>query len=186
MLYELVVNKKFAFSKFAAIQPAAFLLPLVVDFCQTFSWLLCENDIWEAIQKQPSLGVLIIRCSENMQQIYGRTNVPKCDFNKVALGEDTRWNISFRLFHETQFNVYFITFNLISWNSYKIYKKEASANYDRKKMNTEEDQVFSLLLIEHIFSKKATKQKTTRKRSLCVKPRLKNCMYTSAFNLRSW
>ena len=34
------------------------------------------------------------------------------------------WNISFRLFHETQFNVYFITFNLISWNSYKICKKE--------------------------------------------------------------
>ena len=64
-------------------------------------------------------------------------------------------------------------------------KKEASTNYDRKKMNTKENQVFSLLLIEHIFSKKATKQKTTRKRSLCVKPRLKNCMYTSAFNLRS-
>ena len=62
-----------------------------------------------------------------------------------------------------------------------MYRKEASANYDRKKMNTEEDQVFSLLLIEHIF----TKQKTTRKRSLWVKPRLKNCMYRSAFNLRS-
>ena len=25
------------------------------------------------------------RCSENMQQIYRRTPVPKCDFNKVAL-----------------------------------------------------------------------------------------------------
>ena len=24
------------------------------------------------------------RCSENMQQIYSRTLMPKCDFNKVA------------------------------------------------------------------------------------------------------
>ena len=74
--------KKFVFSKFAAIQPAALLFPLVADFFQTFSWLLRENDIWEAIQKQPSRGVLIKKCSENMQQIYRRTNVPKCDFNK--------------------------------------------------------------------------------------------------------
>ena len=33
-------------------------------------------------------------------------------------------NISFGLFHETQFNVHFITFNLISWNSYKIWKRK--------------------------------------------------------------
>ena len=36
-------------------------------------------------QKQPSRGVLRKRCSENMQQIYRRTSMPKCDFNKVAL-----------------------------------------------------------------------------------------------------
>ena len=35
-------------------------------------------------QKQPSRGVLSKRCSENMQQIYRRTPMPKCDFNKVA------------------------------------------------------------------------------------------------------
>ena len=28
--------------------------------------------------------VLIKRCSENIQQIYKRTPMPKCDFNKVA------------------------------------------------------------------------------------------------------
>ena len=37
-----------------------------------------------AIHKQPSWGVLRKRCSENMQQIYKRTPVPKCDFNKIA------------------------------------------------------------------------------------------------------
>ena len=36
------------------------------------------------IQKQPSRGVLRKSCSENMQEIYRRTPMPKCDFNKVA------------------------------------------------------------------------------------------------------
>ena len=35
------------------------------------------------IQKHPSIGVLIKTCSENMQQIYRRTAMPKYDFNKV-------------------------------------------------------------------------------------------------------
>ena len=37
--------------------------------------------------------------------------------------------------------------------------KEAFTKYDRKKMNTKENQEFSLLLIEHIFSKKKLKSK---------------------------
>ena len=36
------------------------------------------------IQKQPHRGVHKKRCSENVQQIYRRTPIPKCDFNKVA------------------------------------------------------------------------------------------------------
>ena len=35
-------------------------------------------------QKQLFRGVLKKRCSENMQQIYRRTPMLKCDFNKVA------------------------------------------------------------------------------------------------------
>ena len=37
-----------------------------------------------ATQKQLARGVLRKRCSENMQQIYRRTSMPKCVFNKVA------------------------------------------------------------------------------------------------------
>ena len=37
------------------------------------------------VKTQPSRGVLIQRCSKNLQQIYRRTPMPKCDFNKVAL-----------------------------------------------------------------------------------------------------
>ena len=48
-------------------------------------------------------------------------------------GEDTLSNISFRHFTKHQFNAYFITFNLISWNSYRICKKETSTNYYKKK-----------------------------------------------------
>ena len=36
------------------------------------------------LQKQPYRGDLRKWCSENMQQIYRKTPVPKCDFNKVA------------------------------------------------------------------------------------------------------
>ena len=36
-------------------------------------------------QKQPPRGVLRKRYSENMQQIYRRTPMPKCDLNKVVL-----------------------------------------------------------------------------------------------------
>ena len=35
-------------------------------------------------QKQPPRVVLKKSCSENMQQIYRRTPMPKCDFNKIA------------------------------------------------------------------------------------------------------
>ena len=34
------------------------------------------------MQKQPSRGILRKTCSENMQQTYRRTPLPKCDFNK--------------------------------------------------------------------------------------------------------
>ena len=36
------------------------------------------------VQKHPFRGVLRKRHSENMQQIYMRTPMPKCDFNEVA------------------------------------------------------------------------------------------------------
>ena len=36
------------------------------------------------LQKRPFRGVLEKKCSENMQQIYRRTPMPKCDFNKMV------------------------------------------------------------------------------------------------------
>ena len=35
-------------------------------------------------QKQPPRGVLKKRCSDNMQQIFRRKLMPRCDFNKVV------------------------------------------------------------------------------------------------------
>ena len=51
----------------------------------------CSGNFEEVLQtirlhrRQPSRAVYKKRCSENMQQIYRRTLMPKCDFNKVAL-----------------------------------------------------------------------------------------------------
>ena len=42
-------------------------------------WILCLFR-----SSPPSRGVLKKRCLENMQQIYRRTPMPKCDFNKVT------------------------------------------------------------------------------------------------------
>ena len=36
------------------------------------------------MENQASRGVLRKRCSKNMHQIYRRTLMPKCDFNKVT------------------------------------------------------------------------------------------------------
>ena len=50
-------------------------------------------------------------------------------------------------------------------------------------MNSRENQVFNFLdTIEYIFSKKSGKQKAERKWSVWFKPRMKNRMYTIAFN----
>ena len=43
-----------------------------------------QKHCWK-MQKQPSINVFRKRCSENMQQIYRRLLMSKCDFNKVAL-----------------------------------------------------------------------------------------------------
>ena len=50
-----------------------------------------ENGI---IQKEPPKGVLRKMCSENMQQIYKKTPMLKCDVNKVAIAGE--FNTSFR------------------------------------------------------------------------------------------
>ena len=46
-------------------------------------WLIFSYRYW-ILQNQPSIGVLIKSCFEKLQQIYRRTLMPKCDFNKVA------------------------------------------------------------------------------------------------------
>ena len=39
---------------------------------------------FNSVQKQPSRGVPKKEFSENMQQIYRKTPMSKCDFNKVV------------------------------------------------------------------------------------------------------
>ena len=68
-----------------------------VEYAHVFCKVLdkVRNLIWSSIsshslEKQPSIGVLIKRCSENMKQIYRRTPIPKCDFSKVS--KQLSWN----------------------------------------------------------------------------------------------
>ena len=63
-----------------------FCLKLTVFFPPFFKYHVIFQDQSEDYldQKLPSRGVLKKRCSENIQQSYSRTPMPKCDFNKVA------------------------------------------------------------------------------------------------------
>ena len=51
------------------------------------------------IQKQPSRGILMKWCSQNMQQIYRGTLMPKCEFNKVYLLKLRHWCSHVNLLH---------------------------------------------------------------------------------------
>ena len=65
---------------------------------------LSENTYFY-IEKQPSRGVLSKRCSENMLQIYRKTPMPKCDFNKVA--KQLYWNHTSAWVFSCKFAAYF-------------------------------------------------------------------------------
>ena len=75
------------------------------------------------LQKQPSRGVFRKRYSENMQQIYRRTPMPKCNFNKVALLRHGCSPVKllhiFRIFLRTPLEGCFL--NLVTWKSIIVY-----------------------------------------------------------------
>ena len=58
-----------------------------------------------AVQKQPFRDVLRKRCSENIQQIYWRTPMPKCNFNRVA--KQLYWNCTSAWVFSCKFVAYF-------------------------------------------------------------------------------
>ena len=62
---------------------ADFLTRALPFFIMTFSMNFSVISL--TVQKQPSRSVLKKRCSENMQQIYKKTPILKCNFNKVAV-----------------------------------------------------------------------------------------------------
>ena len=56
--------------------------------CQTSKICITNVEYQKRIlnlHKKPPRGVVRKICSENMQQIYRRTFMPKCDLNEVAL-----------------------------------------------------------------------------------------------------
>ena len=55
--------------------------------------------------RQPSIGVLRKRCTENMQQIYRRTLMLKCYFNRFA--KELYWNHTSVWVFSWKFAVYF-------------------------------------------------------------------------------
>ena len=89
-------------------------------------------------QKQPSRGVLRKRCSENMQQIYRRTPMSKCEFNKLHFGMGVLLYIKFaacifseHIFLRTPLDGYFwyrlfSTLSSCIWNGVNLHVVETN------------------------------------------------------------
>ena len=78
------------------------------------TWTLVKWISSRIIQKQPTIGVLRKRCSANMQQIYRRIPMPKCDFNNVAL--QLYWNHNSAWVFSCKFAAYFCkTLSTYGW-----------------------------------------------------------------------
>ena len=113
------------------------LIYVVFIFFSSFKWNL----------EDPSRGVLRKRCSETMQQIYRRTSMPKCGFNKIGKQLVNLLHIFRTLFRKTPLAGCF-------WN----FKKEKRRGKNRVKqkihwlqmLNTKQKMKFS---IEDFFSK---------------------------------
>ena len=95
---------------------------LVISFINTtiliiFGWTFCLITVCKYIawnkQKQPSIGVLVKRCSKNMQQIYRRTPMPKCDFNKVVRGMSVLYSRNSPFFFYRQIHVWSFSMRLL-------------------------------------------------------------------------
>ena len=68
-------------------------------------WILKDFLTSWTLLKQPPRGVPWKRCSENMQQIYNRTPMLKCGFNKAAL--QLYWNYTSAWVFPCKFVAYF-------------------------------------------------------------------------------
>ena len=64
------------------------------------------------LQKQPPRSVLRKRCSENMQQIYRRALIPKCDFYT--------WKVSIRPFQLRNYFLWGLLSIIAAWLLYRV------------------------------------------------------------------
>ena len=64
--------------------PIAIINVLFCSLCFPFWSYTVTTCCFSGMQKQPFKGVPRKRCSESISQIYRRTPMVKCDFNKVA------------------------------------------------------------------------------------------------------
>ena len=80
---------------------------MILDYPCIFFWLDADLLSFRCchLQKQPSRGVLMKGCSENMQQIYRRTPMPKFDIKKVSL--QFYWNHTSAWVFSCKFPAYF-------------------------------------------------------------------------------
>ena len=150
---------RFSYLSFALVK-GLFLEFFKVDLKEVKIHIL-DSETSFKYQQQPPRGVPRNWCSENMQQIYRRTPMPKCDFNKVAL--QLYWNYTSAWLFSCKFLVYFQnTFGrlLLKYNQTKF--SIHSPRLWNKLWRSEEikTNIFSEItrLSEYLFKKKTTER----------------------------
>ena len=68
----------------------SFIVRRILRFTGVSQAFICVLHSVQSVKKQPPRDAPRKKCSENMQQIYRRTPIPKCDFSKVA--KQLYWN----------------------------------------------------------------------------------------------
>ena len=88
------------------VSSSRFFFPNLLNYILWVPASWCKKFVvYSSYHKHPLRGVPRKRCSENMQQIYRRAPMPKCNFNKVA--KQLYWNHSSAWVFSCKFAAYF-------------------------------------------------------------------------------
>ena len=91
------------------------------------------KEFFSTVQEQPPRRVLKKRFSENMQQMYRRTPIPMCNFNKVAL--QLFWNHTLAWVFSCTFDSYFQNTFFKSPSGWLLLTVGIRLNYSEARLN---------------------------------------------------
>ena len=136
LLYSQFLNKSLQFANFFTARC------LDVRFWDFLCFICLTFNPEYYLQKQPSKGVFRKRCPENMQQIYRRTPMSKCNFNNATLCKalisimKLYWNLTLTCsFYKNTSEGSFLSIKIQKYSSYDHYIRTSSNDVGSKSIS---------------------------------------------------